>query len=473
VAFAAVVLATLAIYPLSEVAPVTSLDVAYLPAVVVVSTLWGLWGGLATGVASAAAFNFFYLPPTWHFTVADSRNWVALGAFIVVAMATGVIGELARARAAEADQRRDEADLAAELARVLLGGARFDEALGPAGQRLATAIGVSAASIELREVAPGPRQVAFSLHGQGQPIGTLLLPAALARAERDRVAERIVPPLESLIGAMLHRAKLQAEVVETAALRRSNETNTAVLRSVSHDLRTPVTAILTAIAALDPERAAPDVVRDVRDVVAFAGTRLARLIDKLLDLTLLESGTLVPRVECYSLDEVLSEAIDGVDAPRVAFRLSLGRGIPLLLGDPGYLERAFGNLLENAARYSNGKPVAVLGQAIGGRVRVRIVDQGPGIPASEQERIFMPFYRSPDPGSRHEGSGLGLAIAKGFIRAGGGSIRVESLPGQGTSFVVDLPVAEIAAEEGDPPAAGARAGWPVGAVPARVMGGGG
>jgi two-component system sensor histidine kinase KdpD len=449
VAVVCLVVATLAVYPLSRVAPVVSLGVVYLPAVVVVSTFWGLWLGFATALASAVAFDFFHLPPVGHFSVADSRNWVTLAAFIVVALATGLIAELARARAEEADERRREADLAAQLAQLLLGGARVDEALALAAQRLAVAIGVRAAAIELQEVTPSERQVAFSLGEPGRRIGTLVLPATLTPGERVWVGERIVPPLESILAATLHRAQLQAEVVETAALRRSDEMKTAVLRSVSHDLRTPVTAILTAIAALDPEQA-PEGVREVRDVVTSAGTRLARLIEKLLDLTTLQSGTLAPRCEWYSIEEVLSEAIDGVGAAADVFQLVVSANIPLLQGDPGQLERAFGNLLENAARYSNGKPVSVRARGIGGRVRVRVVDQGPGISAREQERIFMPFYRSPDAGSAHQGSGLGLAIAKGFIEAGGGSIDIESLPGQGTSFIVDLPVGAAVAAAAEP-----------------------
>jgi two-component system, OmpR family, sensor histidine kinase KdpD len=449
VALGCVLLATLAIYPLSQLAPAPSLGVAYLPAVVVVSTLWGLWLGLLTGVASAAAFNFVYLPPAWRFTtLGDSRTWVALGAFIVVGTATGLIGKFARARAEEADQRRREADLAAELAQILLGAARVDDALALAAQRLAVAIGVGAGAIELREVTPGERALAFPLGQRGEAIGTLVLPATLSAGERTWVSERIVPPLESILGAMLDRAQLQAEVVETAALRRSDDTKTAVLRSVSHDLRSPVTAILTAIAALDPARATPELVGDVREVVTAAGTRLTGMIDKLLDLTRLQSGMLDPRCDWYSIEDVLSEAIDGVDAASPAFHLAVDGGVPLLRGNPGQLERAFGNLLENAARYSDGKPVVVRARMTGGCVRVRIVDQGPGIAVREQERIFMPFYRSPDSGSVHQGSGLGLAIAQGFIHAAGGSITVESLPGQGTSFVVDLPcVATLSAVE--------------------------
>ncbi|MFZ0042641.1 MAG: DUF4118 domain-containing protein, partial [Solirubrobacteraceae bacterium] len=149
VAIAAVALATILVYPLSKLAPVVSLSVVYLPAVVIVSAYWGSRLGLATAVASAAAFNFFHLPPVATFTISDSRNWAALAAFVVIAVATGVIGDLARARAQEADERRREADLAAELTRLLLGSLRVDEALGLAARRLAAAIGVDGAALEL------------------------------------------------------------------------------------------------------------------------------------------------------------------------------------------------------------------------------------------------------------------------------------------------------------------------------------
>jgi two-component system sensor histidine kinase KdpD len=440
VAAGGLALATIVIYPLSQVAPVLSLNVVYLPVVVVVSAYWGLRLGLVTAVVSAAAFNFFHLPPVGQFTLADNRNWAALAAFTVVAIATGVIADLARTRAHEADQRRREADLAAELAQLMLGGPSVDEALALASQRLAVKIGVSGAALELHEVTPSERQIAFALRAAGRPIGTLVLPATLTAAERARVADRIVPALESILAATLHRARLQAEVVETAALRRSDEMKTAVLRSVSHDLRTPVTAILTAVSALDPDHLTREAVSEVREVVTYAGTRLARLIEKLLDLTILQSGTREPHREWYSIEEVLSEAIADVDAATSVVQLSIEPEIPLLRGDAGQLERAFGNLLENAVRYSDAKPVSVRARRSGARVRVRIVDQGQGISAQEQERIFMPFYRSLDAGSLHDGSGLGLAIAQGFVNAGGGHISVESLPGQGTSFIVDLPV---------------------------------
>jgi two-component system sensor histidine kinase KdpD len=365
-------------------------------------------------------------------------------ALVVVGSATGLVAGVARERAEAAELRRREADLSTELARVLLGGARLDDAMHTAAQRLASAIAVSSASIVLGQATPDERRVHFALRDGDAVIGTLVLPAAsLGQAERERIARRIVPALQSILAAAFRRAELQAEVVETALLRRSDEMKTAVLRSVSHDLRTPLTAILTAATALDPHTAGAGEAAEAQAVVVEAATRLSRLVEKLLDLSRLQAGELEPRSEPYSLEDVLHEAVADIegDIGGARFRLSLDEDLPPLAGAPALVERAFANLLENAARYSDGKPVAVRAHRVGERLRVRIIDQGPGIRTSELERIFLPFYRSPGAPHGHQGSGLGLAIARGFIELGGGRISVESLPGQGTTFIVELPLA--------------------------------
>ena len=447
VALLATVAETLAIYPLAHVAPVISLGVVYLIGVVAISTYWGIRLGFATATLSALAFNYFHLPPVGRLTLADDRNWVGLASFVVVAAATGLVADLARARAEEADRRRREADLATEMARTLLGGADLDAVLAVTGQRLAAAIGASSAIIEPGVVAGDERRFAFALHEGEAVIGTLVLPAAFAAENRERILERVVPALQSVLAAALHRAELQAEVVETAALRRNDELKTALLRSVSHDLRTPLTAIMTAAAALDPQRPDAEQLAEVRAVVLEAATRLADLVEKLLDLSRLQAGGAVQHVGAYSLEEVISEAIEHVGAGGELVRISLDTELPLLEGDSSQLERAFANLIENAVRYSRGKPVSVRARVVGDRVRVRIVDQGPGIGPGELERIFMPFYRAPGQLDGHQGSGLGLAIAKGFVELNGGRISVESLPGQGTSFVIEFPLSTVVTPE--------------------------
>jgi two-component system sensor histidine kinase KdpD len=145
----AVAIATAVIYPLKSLAPAVSLSVVYLPAVLLVSVYSGLAFGLATSLASAAAFNFFYIDPIHRFTISDARNWVVLTAFVVVAVVVSTIAELARTRAIEAERRREEADLAAGLARELLAGAQTSEVLGSTARRLAEALTLPSAAIEL------------------------------------------------------------------------------------------------------------------------------------------------------------------------------------------------------------------------------------------------------------------------------------------------------------------------------------
>jgi len=306
-----------------------------------------------------------------------------------------------------------------------------------AAQRLAAGLGVSSAAIELREVAADERRLAFPLEWEGRQVATLVLPASLPAAERGRVQERIVPALGSILAAARHRAELQNEVVETAALRRNDEMKTALLRSVSHDLRTPVTAILTAAAAFDSDHPTFDSVAEARDVITLAGTRLSQLIDKLLDLSQLEAGRLEPRLLWYSIEEVLLEAIEQVGPE--PFSTSFGRELPLLRGDPGQLERAFANVLENASRYGAGKPVSVRARQVGKRIRVRIVDQGPGSRWASRSGSSCPstaramdgaatrarawVWRSPAVSSRSTGAGSRSSPSPGRARASWSSSR--------------------------------------------------
>ncbi|MEP6954711.1 MAG: ATP-binding protein [Solirubrobacteraceae bacterium] len=431
------------LFPLKAVAPVTSLAVLYLLAVLVVSTFWGALLGVATALLAAAAFNFFHLPPTGRFTIADDRNWAALAIFLVVALTVSTVAEAARAGEAEAQERRREADLAAEMARLLLGGEALDAALATMARRVAEVLDAPSAAIELGAVGDDERRRGLPLRDAGTQVGTLVLPAALSAEQVERAERRVVPALESNLAAALARERLQSEVVETAALRRSDEMKTAVLRSVSHDLRTPVTSMLAGVEALRSASLSAAEREQLEQDLVDAGGRLSRLIDKLLDLARLQAGTADPHRAWCSIDEVLREAMDSVDPAGTVFTSSIDSGLPLVRADAAQLERALANLLENAARYGAGKPVAVRARAVRQKLIIRVVDQGPGIPRGEQERVFAPFYRglqAQPPG----GSGLGLAIARGFVEANGGRLRIESLPGQGATFVLELPVEPVA-----------------------------
>jgi two-component system, OmpR family, sensor histidine kinase KdpD len=434
----AVAVCTLLVYPLREVAPAVSLGVVYLLAVLLVSTYWGAVLGVATGIAGALAFNFFHIPPTGRFTIANAEDWVALGVYTAVAIAVSSIAEAARVRAAEAEQGRREADLAAELARLLLGSPSLDAALAPAAQRIAAAFGLPSAAIVEGDAPDEERRLALPLRRGAEPIGVLLVPRGAPAPVLDALSERIVPALETLMAAAQDREALTREVVESAALRRSDELKTAILRAVSHDLRSPLTAMVASGEALGSASLPSEDRRELAAAIVSEGARLTRLVEKLLDLSRLQAGTAPPRRDWTSLEEVIRAAVEAVGAGPERVTLVLDNDLPLIDADAAQLERAFANLLENALRHSEGYPVSIRARVSGGRLLVRIVDRGPGIPLAEQERIFEPFYRAP--GAHDVGSGLGLAIVRGFIEANGGHVHVESLPGQGTSFVVALPV---------------------------------
>ena len=457
-AIAAVALCTLIVYPLRHVASLASLSVVYLPAVLIVSIIWGGGLGIATAVLSAASFNFFHLPPTHEFTIRDSRNWVALITFFVVAGIASSVAEIARTRTRDALERRREADLAAEMARLLLRGQSLGQALPTAAARLSQMLELGSAAIAMEAVEGDERRVAFPLREGSSRIGTLLVGSGTSEANLRRLQERVVPALEALLSAALERESLLGGVVETAALRRADSIKTSLLRAVSHDLRSPLTAIATAGEALKSPSISDAERLEMAAVIEEEAMRLSRLVDNLLDLSRLEAGAAEPRRDWVSLEELIRVAVTELGAPQ-DFSLSIDRDLPLARLDAVQMERALVNVLENARRHSGGHPVSVRARAVrslagrarsgaadeqrgGDRLIVRVVDRGPGIPPAQLERVFEPFYRAGTPGGEHRGSGLGLAIARGFTEANGGTLHVESLPGQGATFVFELPLEE-------------------------------
>ncbi len=435
-----VAVTTALIYPLRQVVPAVSTGVLYLIGVLLVSSRWGLWLGVLTSLASAAAFNFFHIPPTGRFTIADPQNWVALVVYFAAAVVTSTLASLARERAIEAEERRSEADLAADLARLLLGGTDRDQALRRAGRRIAEAMGVGEVELVLDWVDGDERRSAIPLVDHGERVGTLLVPRETPESRREQLGQRVVPALTALVAASRRRERLEEQVVETRALRRSDVMKTALLRAVSHDLRSPITAIRTAAAGIGSATVSQEDRTEMAAVIAGETERLARLVDDLLDLSRLEAGTAEPRREWCSLDEVVEAAAAGVRLSGGELDVQLDPDLPLLEVDSAQLERALGNLIENGIRYSGGRPVSVRAHVSGKRVLLRVSDRGPGIPKEELERIFEPFYRVDGDGT--PGSGLGLAIARGFVEANGGRLRAQSLPGQGASFLIELPLPE-------------------------------
>jgi two-component system sensor histidine kinase KdpD len=226
-------------------------------------------------------------------------------------------------------------------------------------------------------------------------------------------------------------------------MKQSDALKTALLRSVSHDLRSPLTAIVAAGESSGSPSLDVEARRELASVIVSEASRLSRLVDKLLDLSRLQGGAASPRrVQC-SIEEIVEAALEQLPSADDQFELELDSDLPSVLADATQLERALVNLLENASRFSGEKPVSVSATTSGGDVIVRISDRGPGIPEEERERVFEPFYRGKTGHGSHAGSGLGLAIVRGFVEANGGRVWAEC-PDEGTTFVVRLPAQSTA-----------------------------
>jgi two-component system sensor histidine kinase KdpD len=272
---------------------------------------------------------------------------------------------------------------------------------------------------------------------------TAVVVSELATRSRRR-AEEAEAALRTLRELNEERERLAQEALEAEALRRSDAMKTAVLRAVSHDLRSPLMAILTSAGALahgELSLAAEDR-RELVETILGEAERLDRLVSNLLDLSRLQAGAAAPEPGNWPAADLVLQALDGVEAGSRVEVVLPEDDSPLVHADFHQGERVVANLVENALRYSPpDEPVRVHVRETASEVLVRVVDHGPGIPPGETERIFEPFQRGSVGSGPARGAGLGLAIARGFAEANGGRVWVESHAGQGATFVLALPIA--------------------------------
>jgi two-component system sensor histidine kinase KdpD len=419
-----VVLVTGAVYALRPVAPVLSLGVLYLFAVLPVAALWGLRLALLVSLVSMAVFNFLFLPPVHTLHLRESENWVALVVYLVTAVSVSGLAARARRRAAEAEQRSREAALAAEVSALLLESRDVESQLPAIASRVAHLLGASRARIEL-----GPDGEGYELVAAGRRVGRLVIDGAVPD---DEVTARVLPMLAALLATAIDREEV----------RRSDAAKTAVLRSVSHDLRSPITAILTASELLgtSPDGLSAAERQELLVSIRLQAKRLERFVANLLDLSRLEAGAAQPSPELWPIDGLVARALEAIGPENERVDVALPPELPPVQVDPAQLEHVLVNLLDNALKFS--PPVArieVRAAQEDGEIVVRVIDRGPGIPPDEQERIFEPLSR----GATGDGSGLGLAIARGFAQLNGGRLWVESEPGRGSSFGFALPASDV------------------------------
>ena len=276
----------------------------------------------------------------------------------------------------------------------------------------------------------------------GRELGTLYIPEQEEPALGVR--RRVLPALASLLVVASERGQLAREAVEAESLRHSDAIKTAIIQAVSHDLRTPLATIETALDGLEGNLLVlSDSDREgLLETIRAEHSRLKRLVDNLLDLSRIQAGAALPTPELWTADELVSQALEGLPGGE-SVQVSTPGDLPPVRADAIQIQRVLSNLIENALRFSPaGEPVRVSVNATRKELIFRVSDDGPGVPDDERERIFEPFHHVP--GARHAGgAGLGLAIARGFAQANGGRVWVESRADQGTTFALALPIVDL------------------------------
>jgi two-component system sensor histidine kinase KdpD len=428
-------------------ASAAGLEVLYLLAVLAIAIRHGERPALVTALLSVLTVNYLFIPPRHQLLVARSQDVVDLIVLMVAAAVVGRLAAIARQRAAEAEARailasarEREATLLAQVASAILAGEDLTRQLASVGTSIARAVGAGAARVVLEPVpAPGAGELAHPLHTRSRPAWLYVS----GDAEWDRPdIERICEPLGRVLDVAVERERVAEAAAEAEATRRAEVARTAVLHAISHDLRSPLTAIATAGSGLRGRLSCADRA-ELLGVIEAETARLAKLVDDLLDLSKIEAGAVTPQADWCDLGDVVTGAAAHLHS-RHPIEFALPDGLPLVRADAAQLERVFVNLLDNAIKFSPPQvPVEVHAAVAAGRVTVRVVDQGSGVRGSDRSRIFEPFFRGED--GRRRGSGLGLAICRGFVEANGGEIALSGDRLRGTSFAVTFPVVEAPA----------------------------
>jgi K+-sensing histidine kinase KdpD len=419
----------------------------YLLAVVGIAVIGGMAVAVVSAVAAAFLINYYFVKPVHTLEVAQGEQALALGVFLVVAAVVSWAVETAARRARAAEQARLEAETLSDLTR-----SDFEqgEMLHQILERARGAFGMESVTLSVRERPSGDwidaDNAGWAPPGEEAPlrfdvpIGTELRligrgPALFAEDQR------ILRAFAAAAQTAYEGHRLSERAGEARELAAADRQRTALLAAVGHDLRTPLAGIKASVSTLRQTdvRWSEQERNELLETIEASADRLDAIIENLLDASRLDAGALSVQAVPVALDEVIGAALLAVPGAREAVAVDVPEDLPLVLADPGLLERVLANLLENALRHGRGGPVEV--SAIAGELaaRVKVVDHGPGVPQEQREQLFRPFQRLEGGGSR--GTGLGLTVARGFMEAMDGVLIADGSEGGGLTMRLRLPLA--------------------------------
>jgi two-component system sensor histidine kinase KdpD len=444
----------------------TTVGFSLLLAVLLISTAWGLRYAIYTAIIATVAYNYFFLPPLFTFTIADPQNWIALFAFLVTAVVASQLSERARRGTMHADQRRREVERLYSFSQQLWLSENVFELLNIIPRHIVDSFDVSGAALFLE----GKQEVYFfddasrslfpidqlkSISDRGEPVldrdhkicymplrmGVRTVGAlGLTGCELSRES---LEAIGSLVAISIERANTVEKLSRSEAARESDRLRSVLLDSVTHEFRTPLTSIKAAAETLlceveldKPQR------KDLLAVINEESDRLNRLVGEAGEVAQLDSHQLQFTFETHQIKEAIDNAIKGSQPAlrRHSLEVTVPQNLPPVRMDLGRITEVIVHLLDNAGKYSPPEtPICITSELRDSEVVTSVADHGPGIDEMEQEMIFEKFYRGRNQRMIIQGTGMGLPIAKAIVELHGGKIGVTSQLGRGSLFYFSLP----------------------------------
>lgn len=468
---------------LTRILEVQNVALVFLASVLVSAVAYGLWPALFVSALSVLAFNFFFLPPLYTFTISDPENVVALFFFLVVALIASNLMANVRRQAMVARRRAKTTEDLYLFSRKLAGIASLDDLLWVTASQVASMLQVRVVlflpdngSLALKAAWP-PEDVAEAADlaaakwcwesnkpaGRGAdtlpgarrlflPMRTGRGPVAVIGIDSDKAGPILDPDQRRLLDALTDQAALAIERVNLAEdvdraerAAEKDRLRSALLTSISHDLRTPLASILGAAASLRTLSGLSAADREeLLSTIQEESERLNRFIANLLDMTRLESGAIAPNMSLLYIGEIVASALRRAEKILAGHRIQhrIAADLPMVNLDAVLFEQVLFNLLDNASKYAPpNSTIRIQSWSDGTAVHLQVLDEGDGIPKEDLPRIFDKFYRVRKSDSQRAGTGLGLAICRGFVEAMGGLIEVANRSDRsGAVFTITLPV---------------------------------
>ncbi len=446
----------------------TTVALAYLLGVLGVSASWGLRPAVFMSLISALCFNYFFLPPVGTFTIAEPQNWIALFAFLVTAVTASELSERARRGTTSAIERRQELERLYAFSQSLLSSDNPAELLNLIPRYIVESFGVRSAAIALSArtdvYRSGPNidglessdLQLISLRGEPRfdtakalafmPLRMGMRVVGCMGVSGSMLSRQTLEAIGSLVAISVERAASVEKLSRAEAARESEQLRSVLLDSVTHEFRTPLTAIKASVTSLlGSSDHSPEGRQELLTVINEESDRLNRLIGEAAEMAQLDANKVEFRFESAPLAPIVDGALDELKQLLLthAVDVRIPPNLPNARVDTAHIKEVLVHLIENAAKYSApDAPIRVTAEAKEGVVTVSVADRGPGIDDFEQSLVFEKFYRGRNQRVSVHGTGMGLAICKAIVEAHQGRLGVTSQLNHGSVFYFTLPIAD-------------------------------